>query len=106
MTFASLAFAAILMAGCETESADSADVTISPTYAQLSHGQSVTLTAHGWDNFSWSADHGQLSASKGKSVVFTAVGISGSNTCTVTATALSGSSSNSVASGTATIEVH
>ena len=108
---AALAIAALLSTtGCETESADSAAVTISPGYARIGYGQSVTLTASGWDNFSWSVEngHGQLSSTKGKSVVFTAVGDgSASNTCIVTATPITGSSSNSVsvARGSATIEV-
>jgi hypothetical protein len=39
-----------LVAGCE--SGDSYSISVSPNYAKIKPGQSVTLTASGWDNFS------------------------------------------------------
>ena len=88
-------------AGCE--SAESNDVVIRPGHAEVSKGGQVGLTAVGWDNFRWSLSDnnlGVLSATVGRSVVYTAVS-SASGVQRVTATAIgagvSGSSStNSV----------
>ena len=97
---------AALLAGCETESADSSCVTISPDYAKLSAGQTVTLTASGWDNFTWSCNNGQLSSTRGKSVVYRALS---AGTHTVTASALTGgpaskgTSANPSGTNTATV---
>ncbi len=100
---------AALFCGCETESADAAGVTVSPGYSRLyGRGRSVTLTASGWDNFSWDCQPsgiGVLSSRKGKSVVYTATA---SGIATITATPITGgdstNSSTSVSSGTATID--
>lgn len=105
--------------GCE--SADSYHISVSPGHASLKSGESVTLTAKGWNDYLWAMDKdgaGHLSATKGESVVFTAgTGVSNA-TVTVTVTAVgsgnasSGSSStNSPSSGsggytaTATIDI-
>ena len=94
-----------LVAGCE--SGDSYSISVSPNYAKIKPGQSVTLTASGWSNYSWSLSSesgAHLSASTGKSVVFYAEGTAGSNTVyNVTATAVgsgsvSGSGTNSTSS--------
>ena len=102
--------AVALLSGCETESADAAGVTVSPDYTKLTKaGQTVTLTASGWNNFTWKCEptgKGVLSGATGKSVVFTAVD---AGTVTVTATPIaSGTSSNgvySVSSGSAIVVI-
>lgn len=112
--FAALVLAAAslsaLVAGCE--SGDSYSISVSPNYAKLKPGQSVTLTASGWDNYKWSLDNesgAHLSGTTGKSVVFYAekTGGGGSNSVSsvynVVATAVgsgssSGSGTNSVSS--------
>lgn len=99
------------LAGCE--SAESHSVEISPGYSQLKAGQSVSLTASGWDDFSWDLDTsgiGHLSKTTGRTVVFTAESGVSNGTVTVTATAIgsgSNSSTNSAAgySATATIDI-
>ena len=99
--FAALVVAAsalsALVAGCE--SADSYSISVSPNYAKLKPGQSVTLTASGWSDYTWSIDGSaaHLSATTGKSVVVTAESGSASNAVVnVVATAVgSGSSSGS-----------
>ena len=94
-----------LVAGCE--SGDSYSISVSPNYAKIKPGQSVTLTASGWSNYQWSLDNengAHLSATTGKSVVFYAESTAGSNTVyNVTATAVgsgsvSGSGTNSTSS--------
>ena len=94
-----------LVAGCE--SGDSYSISVSPNYAKIKPGQSVTLTASGWSNYSWSLSSesgAHLSATTGKSVVFYAESTAGSNTVyNVTATAVgsgsvSGSGTNSTSS--------
>ncbi|MGI6494525.1 MAG: hypothetical protein ACOX5G_00255 [Kiritimatiellia bacterium] len=74
LVFALLAGAGLFVVGCESTSADEVTVEISPGYVVLRVGESVVLTASGWDNFTWSctAALGHLSANKGKSVVYTA----------------------------------
>ena len=100
--FAALVLAAsalsVLVAGCE--SGDSYSISVSPNYAKIKPGQSVTLNASGWSNYSWSlsSENGaHLSATTGKSVVFYAESTAGSNTVyNVTAVAIgSGASSGS-----------
>ena len=95
----------LFASGCE--SADSYSISVSPNYAKIRPGQSVTLTASGWENYSWSlsSENGaHLSATTGKSVVFYAESTAGSNTVyNVTATAVgsgsvSGSGTNSTSS--------
>ena len=101
---AGAALTAGLSSGCE--SADSYSISVSPNYAKLKGGQSVTLTASGWDNYTWSIDGSaaHLSATTGKSVVVTAESGTGSNAVVnVVATAVgsgssSGSGTNSVSS--------
>ena len=88
---------AFLASGCE--SADSYSISVSPNYAKIKPGQSVTLTASGWSDYTWSIDGSaaHLSATTGKSVVVTAESGSASNAVVnVVATAVgSGSSSGS-----------
>lgn len=87
-TIFTLPFAAALLAltalffhtGCETLNEDDyAGVRVSPTYASLRPGQSVTLTASGGWAYRWSVDadpmdeaFGTLSANHGESVTYTA----------------------------------
>ena len=96
------AAALLLSAGCE--SAESNDVTITPSHATLAKGGSVALTANGWGDFRWTLSDrslGVLSATVGKTVVYTAVS-SGETVQHVTATAIGhgggSSSTNSTAS--------
>jgi hypothetical protein len=93
---AAAAFAAFV-AGCE--SGDSYSISVSPNYAKIRPGQSVTLTAGGWENYSWSLDSengAHLSATTGKSVVFYADGGASNAVYNVTAAAIgSGAATNS-----------
>ena len=86
-----------LVAGCE--SGDTYSISVSPNYAKLKPGQSVTLSASGWSNYAWSlsSENGaHLSATTGKSVVFYAESGASNAVFNVTATAVgSGSSSGS-----------
>ena len=92
----------LFASGCE--SADSYSISVSPNYAKIKPGQSVTLTASGWSDYTWSIDGSaaHLSATTGKSVVVTAESGSASNAVVnVIATAVgtaSGSGTNSVSS--------
>ncbi len=65
-----------LFSGCETvDEDDYAGIRVSPTYASLRRGQSVTLTASGGWNYRWALDnteHGTLNATYGESVTYTA----------------------------------
>ena len=94
---AGAALSALFASGCED--ANSYSISVSPNYAKIKPGQSVTLTASGWDNYTWSIDGSaaHLSATTGKSVVVTAESGTGSNAVVnVVATAVgSGSSSGS-----------
>ena len=93
--------AAVLAFSVGCESAEANDVTISPNNAKVSVGGSVGLTASGWDNFRWSlsdGDIGVLSATVGKSVVYTAISTT-SGVQRVTATAIG---SGAVSSPTST----
>ncbi len=78
-----LAAFAVGLAGCETESSDQISVSISPSYASLKKGESVTFTASGWQDYTWAITDktmGVLSATKGPSTVYTAIkGPSSSN---------------------------
>ena len=106
--FAVLAIAAAavsaLVAGCE--SADSYSISISPNYAKVKPGQSVTLNASGWSDYSWTLDNesgAHLSGTTGKSVVFYAEAGASNAVFNVVATAVgsgsvSGSGTNSVSS--------
>ena len=101
---ASAVLSALFASGCED--ANSYSISVSPNYAKIKPGQSVTLTASGWDNYTWSIDGSaaHLSATTGKSVVVTAESGSASNAVVnVVATAVgsgssSGSGTNSVSS--------
>ena len=97
VVLAGAALVACLSAGCE--SADSYSISVSPNYAKLKPGQSVTLNASGWSAYTWSLDNesgAHLSGTTGKSVVFYAETGASNTVYNVTATAVgSGSSSGS-----------
>ena len=105
---AGAALTACLSSGCE--SADSYSISVSPNYAKIKPGQSVSLHASGWSNYQWTLDNengAHLSATTGKSVVFYAESVSDTNAFStvynVTAVAVgsgssSGSGTNSVSS--------
>ncbi len=79
----------LLFSGCETESVTQTDIQVEPNYVGLPVGQSVTLTASGWNNYRWELGNeeiGLLSARTGRRVVYTAIRGRG-NTQIVTATA-------------------
>lgn len=101
---AGVAAALALSAGCE--SAESNDVVIRPGHAEVAKGGSVGLSAAGWDNFRWSLSDpnlGTLSATVGRSVVYTATA-AGEATQRVTATAIgSGASGSSSTNGTSSV---
>lgn len=107
---AMLITAAMLQTGCETESASSADVWIDPNYTEIYRLDSVTLTAGGWDDFTWSLSNtaiGKLNRTTGQSVVYTAID-SGSTTTldqTIRATPNTPVSTNSTANLVATATV-
>jgi len=116
LTAGVLACGGLLFSGCEVDSPDEAQITVSPDYARLAVGQTVTLTASGWGRYQWSlgnAGAGRLSATTGERVAYTA--LAGDVTQTVTANAAgdqvatTGSGTNAVvtggriAAGTATI---
>jgi len=64
----------VMLAGCEAEPADKAQITITPASATLAYGESVEFTATGWRDYTWSlqdASLGTLSRTKGDSTVFT-----------------------------------
>lgn len=93
----SLAF----LAGCEDEPIAGHAVEINPSYARVRLNQSVTLTASGGWNYRWTLDNrdaGTLSATTGRSVVYTArkEGV----TQHVTVTGNGSSSTSSGSSGT------
>ena len=95
---------AFFASGCED--AESYSISVSPNYAKIKPGQSVTLTASGWSDYTWSIDGSaaHLSATTGKSVVVTAESGSASNAVVnVIATAagsgsVSGSGTNTTSS--------
>lgn len=82
------------LTGCETESATSALITVSPESARLAYGESQTFTAQGGRSYSWalsSTSYGALSSRSGESVTYTSFyeGSSSTNpvvTLTVTGT--------------------
>jgi hypothetical protein len=102
-----------LLCSCETESANNADIIISPASVTLGQGEQVELTASGWSDYRWSLsdEHmGALSRRTGETTVYTAVSSGGSNSVqTVTATGLGYGGNNTtnytdlVVSGTAII---
>ncbi len=68
--------AALLTAGCETESSSQIAVAIYPNNATLSKGESREFTASGWRDYSWSLSDtsiGVLSTTKGDRTTYTAV---------------------------------
>ena len=97
------AAAFLLSAGCE--SAESNDVTITPGHATVSLHGSVALSANGWDNFRWSLSDGSLgvlSATVGRSVVYTAVS-GGEAVQHVTATAIGYGGTSSSTNATSSV---
>ena len=98
--------AVVLAATSGCESAEANDVTISPNNAKVSVGGSVGLTANGWDNFRWTlsdGDIGVLSATVGRSVVYTAISSTGT-VQRVTATAIgSGATSSTSTNSTSSL---
>ncbi len=93
--FLFLAACAALFAttGCETESAGEATVSVTPTYATLNIGQSVTITASGGWDYKWGLSDtalGTLNKYEGNQVTYTMTSNGGNQTVTVT-----GMSSNS-----------
>ena len=92
---------AFFASGCED--ADSYSISVSPNYAKVKGGQSVTLNASGWSNYQWTLDNengAHLSATTGKSVVVTAE--SGSSNAVVNVIATAAGSGSSSGSGTNT----
>lgn len=79
MLFAGLPALALFLAllcsgGCEVKSAAKVDVSVTPARAELRRGESVDLTASGWEDFRWTLSNnniGTLSATVGRTVVYT-----------------------------------
>jgi hypothetical protein len=66
----------IAISGCEVDSTDQASISVSPNYATIKEGQSITFTASGWTDYHWNLSDtsiGVLSSSVGSSVIYTAV---------------------------------
>jgi hypothetical protein len=78
--------------GCETESATSSLITVSPESARLAYGESQTFTAQGGRSYSWSlssSSYGALSSRSGESVTYTST-YSGGSTNPVVSLTLTG----------------
>lgn len=110
------AFALSLVAGfmtaCESENTSSGDdLQISPSYKEIRAGTSVTLTASGADNYTWTLGEGVgggLSNTKGSSTVYTSPSTltsSGTQVITVVGTCLGAVSTNNAFTAQATIAV-
>jgi hypothetical protein len=98
--------------GCETQSATS-KVTIDPSSATVSAGQSITFTASGGYNYTWSlSDHtlGTLSTTTGDSTTYTSLYDPGPSNSAVqvltVASSIAGSSSTNGAPAEWTAEVY
>lgn len=96
--------AAIGTVGCETESASGRVITLSPSYARLEKGNSLTLTATGGWDYRWSLADGSkgfLDRTKGSQVTYTAT--KDRDTQTVTVRGMFSSDNSSYAESHATI---
>jgi hypothetical protein len=108
--------ALFLLAGCE--STEEVSVSVSPDYARLGVGQTVTLAASGWHTYRWSLGeatggsnstvsasniNGVLSSTVGERVVYRALksGVTQSIFCYAVA---AGGQTTAIAPGRATIE--
>ena len=96
-----------ILAGCETESADKAEISLSPSAATLrASNPSVSLTASGGWNYNWSLSDtgiGSLSRHTGSSVVYTAKTFGSKTVQTVTVTVGGVTNSTGLLKATATI---
>lgn len=72
-----LAALATFLAGCETESSSSSGgLSVSPSFAKLKSGQSVSISASGCSEYRWSVEnpaYGVLGSASGSSVTYTAL---------------------------------
>lgn len=76
LPLAFLMLCALVLNGCETQSATQAAVSVTPRTAQVRKGESVGLTASGWHEYQWELENptwGYLSARKGANVTYTAL---------------------------------
>lgn len=100
---AAACLAASFFVGCE--SADGYSIEVSPSNASLSEqSSSVTLTASGWQDFSWTLSDtsvGRLSSHTGKTVVYTATEF-GTETSAVTQTVQVRAIGTAIESGSST----
>ena len=101
---APLAAFLLLCQSCEDKSATETSIKVSPGYTELREGQSVTLTATGWDSYRWTLAQptwGVLSGSSGDSVQYTATRDSDVDGSSVnqTITAIAASTGLSVTNG-------
>jgi hypothetical protein len=65
-----------VLAGCETESAGKAEITVNPPSATVSRGQSVEFVASGWHDYTWeltNGDWGVLSRLTGDRTIYTSL---------------------------------
>lgn len=72
----------IAVCGCETKSASQAEIIVTPASADLAKGNSITLTASGWDDYRWSLSDetiGTLTPRTGDTVKYTNISSNGSN---------------------------
>ena len=98
----------LALSGCETDSAGKVDVRVTPATAELSRGQSIELTASGWEDYRWSLGTpaiGNLSATVGQSVVYTATRSGGSDDSVVEQVVTARAITSAAPVGTATNQV-
>ena len=105
-TFAvAVIFAALV--GCETEKLSDTQLSISPSSATVAPGKSVTFTASGGWDYTWSKpEHGTLSTYNGKQVTYTAdmIADTSTNGAVITDKLEVHSASNHTATATITIK--
>ena len=101
----SVAMLGMLLSGCE--SADGYSISVSASKYTVSNGETVSLTASGWDDFTWGLSDqslGSLSSLNGESVVYTSkTSNSGTQVITVTARGSGVVSTNKVDSTATTV---
>jgi hypothetical protein len=105
VAFFSISALLLMFTGCDTESADENNVTISPKNVTLAEGESMSFTAAGGFDYEWTLEDnewGTLSTLKGPTTVYTSLKNSTSNSAATVKTLVvssviygSGSDSNS-----------
>ena len=86
----------LAVTGCETKSTDELAVIVTPDYVTIADGQSVTLTASGWNAYRWTYNRslGVLSSPVGERVVYRATTGGGVTQTIIVSAAGGGSDTN------------